>query len=164
MHVDHTPEQKALRDELRAYFEGLITEELLAELDEVEGGGPLYHEAMQQLEAAYEEFAELTGRDYGLVSQYRNDDAEVTFVSFGSAAENIEAAVDFLREQDGAKVGSVHINVVRPLPEAAIVKALAGKSKIIVLERADDGLSGDNQITREIRAVMSKAYEIHSLG
>ncbi len=121
-------------------------------------------EILPMLEAAYEEFAELTGRDYGLVSQYRNDDADVTFVSLGSAAENIEAAVDFLREQDGAKVGSVHINVVRPLPEAAVVKALAGKSKIIVLESADDGLSGDNQITREIRAVMSKAYEIHSLG
>ena len=120
-------------------------------------------EILPMLEAAYEEFAELTGRDYGLVSEYRNEDADVTFVSFGSAAENIEAAVDFLREEDGAKVGSVHINVIRPLPEAAIVKALAGKDKIIVLERADDGLSGDNQITREIRAVMSKAYEIHSL-
>jgi pyruvate-ferredoxin/flavodoxin oxidoreductase len=121
-------------------------------------------EILPMLEAAYEEFAELTGREYGLVSEYRNDDADVTFVSFGSSAENIEAAVDFLREQDGARVGSVHINVVRPFPEAAIVKALAGKDKIIVLERADDGLSGDNQITREIRAVMSKAYEIHSLG
>lgn len=121
-------------------------------------------EILPMLEAAYEEFAELTGRNYGLVSQYRNDDADVSYVSFGSAAENIEAAVDYLREQDGAKVGSVHINVLRPFPEAAIIKALAGKKKVIILERADDGLSGDNQMTREIRAVMSKAYEIHSLG
>ncbi len=44
-------------------------------------------EILPMLEAAYEEFAELTGRDYGLVSQYRNDDADVTFVSLGSAAE-----------------------------------------------------------------------------
>jgi len=121
-------------------------------------------EILPMLEAAYEEFAELTGRDYGLVSQYRNDDAEVTFVSFGSAAENIEAAVDLLREEDGAKVGSVHINVIRPFPEAAIVKALAGKQKIVVLERADDALSGDNQVTREIRAAMSKAAEVNRLG
>jgi len=116
------------------------------------------------LEQAYDEFADLTGRRYGLVSEYRNDDAEIAFVSFGSAAENIEAAVDFIRDEDGAKVGSVHINVMRPLPEAAIIEALAGKKTVIVLERADDGLSGDNQMTREIRAVLSKAYEIHSMG
>ena len=121
-------------------------------------------EILPMLEAAYEEFAELTGRHYGLVSEYRNDDADVTFVSFGSAAENIEAAVDFLREHNGAKVGSVHINVIRPLPMGAIVNALAGKDKIIVLERADDALSGDNQITREIRASMSKAAEVNRLG
>ena len=116
------------------------------------------------LEDAYEEFAELTGRRYGLVSQYRTDDADVVFVSFGSAAENVEAGVDYLREHDNARVGSVHVNVMRPLPEAAIIKALTGKKTVIVLERADDALSGDNQMTREIRAVLSKAYEIHSVG
>ncbi|MCL1598864.1 MAG: 2-oxoacid:acceptor oxidoreductase family protein [Actinomycetia bacterium] len=119
---------------------------------------------LPMLEAAYEEFAELTGRRYGLVSKYKTDDADVVFVSFGSAAENIEAGIDYLREHDDAKVGSVHINVLRPLPEAAIVEALAGHKTVIVLERADDGLSGDNQMTREIRAVLSKAYEIHSVG
>lgn len=51
MYFDYTPEQKALRAELRSYFDELITEELLAELDEAEGGGPLYHEAMQRLGA-----------------------------------------------------------------------------------------------------------------
>ncbi|MEN8041598.1 MAG: 2-oxoacid:acceptor oxidoreductase family protein, partial [Actinomycetota bacterium] len=121
-------------------------------------------EILPIIEQAYEDFAELTGRHYGLVSEYRNDDADVSFVSFGSAAENVDAAVDYLRENDGANVGSVHINVMRPFPEAAIIKALAGKKKVIILERADDGLSGDNQMAREIRAVMSKAYEIHSLG
>ncbi|MCL1593752.1 MAG: 2-oxoacid:acceptor oxidoreductase family protein [Actinomycetia bacterium] len=116
------------------------------------------------IEAAYEEFEELTGRHYGLVSEYRTDDADVVFLSLGSAAENIEAGVDFLREHDDAKVGSVHLNVLRPLPEAAIINALAGKKTVIILERADDGLSGDNQLTREIRAVLSKAYEVHSVG
>ena len=51
MYFDYTPEQTALREELRAYFDQLITDELLAELDQVEGGGPLYHDAMQQLGA-----------------------------------------------------------------------------------------------------------------
>jgi len=51
MHLDYTPSQRALRDELRAYLSGLITPELVAELDVSEGGGPLYHQAVQRLGA-----------------------------------------------------------------------------------------------------------------
>jgi pyruvate-ferredoxin/flavodoxin oxidoreductase len=116
------------------------------------------------LQSAYDEFEELTGREYGFVSEYKTEDADVVFVSLGSAAENIEAAVDYLRDQENASVGSVHINVLRPIPEAAIIKALTGKKTVIVLERVDDALSGDNQLTREIRAVLSKSYEIHAMG
>ena len=65
------------------------------------------------LEEAYEEFGKLTGRYYGLVSQYKTEDAETVFVSLGSAAENIEAGVDYLRERRGAKVGSIHLRLTR---------------------------------------------------
>jgi alkylation response protein AidB-like acyl-CoA dehydrogenase len=51
MYLDYTPEQTALRDELRAYLKPLITEELVRELDATEGGGPLYHQAIQKLGA-----------------------------------------------------------------------------------------------------------------
>ena len=80
-------------------------------------------------EDAYRDFAELTGRDYGLITQYKTDDADTVFVSLGSAAENVEAAVDYMRERWGVKVGSIHPNLFRPFPEAAIVRALAGKKK-----------------------------------
>ena len=53
---------------------------------------------LEFLEEAYEDFGKLTGRDYGLISQYKTEDADTVFVSLGSAAENIEAAVDYLRE------------------------------------------------------------------
>ena len=56
---------------------------------------------LEFLEAAYKDFGELTGRHYGLLSQYKTDDADTVFVSLGSAAENIEAAVDYLRETRG---------------------------------------------------------------
>lgn len=49
MYFDYTREQKALRDELRAYLDALITEDLLAELRAGEGGGPLYHRAIQRM-------------------------------------------------------------------------------------------------------------------
>jgi hypothetical protein len=49
MHLDYTPEQHALRTELRAYFTQLMTPELQAELAGSEGGGPLYHQALRQM-------------------------------------------------------------------------------------------------------------------
>ena len=49
MYLDYTEEQKALRDQLRAYLAVLVTPELLAELDATEGGGPLYNQAIQKL-------------------------------------------------------------------------------------------------------------------
>ena len=114
---------------------------------------------LQFLEDAYEQFAELTGRRYGLISQYKTDDAETVFVSLGSAAENIEAAVDYLRQTRGASVGSIHVNVIRPFPEAAIVAALRGKKNVIILERTDEALSGDNPLGRDIRTAFSKAVQ-----
>jgi pyruvate-ferredoxin/flavodoxin oxidoreductase len=110
-------------------------------------------------EAAYRDFAELTGRHYGLVSQYRTEDAETVFVALGSAAENIEAAVDYLRERRGAAVGSIHINVFRPFPEAAVVAALAGKRNVIVLERTDEPMAGDNPMGRDVRTALHKALQ-----
>ncbi len=113
---------------------------------------------LEMLEAAYKDFGELTGRNYGLISEYSTADAETVFVSLGSAAENIEAAVDYLRQTRGAKVGSIHVNVIRPFPEAAIVKALRGKKNVIILERTDEGMSGDNPLGRDIRTALSKAH------
>jgi pyruvate-ferredoxin/flavodoxin oxidoreductase len=111
------------------------------------------------LEKAYDRFAELTGRKYGLITKYKTDDADTVFVSLGSAAENIEAAVDYLRETRGAKVGSIHINVIRPFPEAAIVEALKGKKNVLILERTDDALAGENAMGRDIRTAFVKALE-----
>ena len=114
---------------------------------------------LEFLEAAYEKFAELTGRCYGLVSEYKTVDAETVFVSLGSAAENIEAAVDYLRTTRGASVGSVHVNVIRPFPEAAIVNALKGKKNVIILERTDEPMAGSNPLGRDIRTAFSKAVQ-----
>jgi pyruvate-ferredoxin/flavodoxin oxidoreductase len=114
------------------------------------------------LEQAYAEFGKLTGRFYGLVTQYKTEDADTVFVSLGSAAENIEAAVDYLRERRGSRVGSVHLNVIRPFPEAAVVRALAGKKNVIILERTDEPMAGDNPMGRDIRTALNKALQLEA--
>ena len=68
------------------------------------------------IEQCSEEFAQLTGRRYGLLHEYKTGDADTVFVSLGCAAENIEAACDYLRDQRNAKVGSIHVNVIPPSP------------------------------------------------
>jgi pyruvate-ferredoxin/flavodoxin oxidoreductase len=117
---------------------------------------------LQFLEDAYKDFGELTGRHYGLITEYKTDDTDTVFVSLGSAAENIEAAVDYMRQTRGITVGSIHVNVIRPFPEAAIVAALKGKKNVIILERTDEALSGDNPLGRDIRTALSKA--VHYAG
>ena len=114
---------------------------------------------LEFLEEAYLQFGLLTGRRYGLISEYKVDDAETVFVALGSAAENIEAAVDYLRDKRGASVGSIHVNVIRPFPEAAIIAALKGKKNVIILERTDEPLAGDNPLGRDIRTAFSKAVQ-----
>jgi pyruvate-ferredoxin/flavodoxin oxidoreductase len=113
------------------------------------------------MEEAYDGFAKLTGRYYGLISEYKTADAETVFVSLGSAAENIEAAVDYLRARRDARVGSIHVNVFRPFPDAAIVAALAGKKNVIILERTDEPMAGDNPMGRDIRTALHKALQGH---
>ncbi len=53
MKVEFTPQQTALRDELRTYFEGLMTPGLIAECarDMGEGGGPLWKAALAKMGA-----------------------------------------------------------------------------------------------------------------
>jgi pyruvate-ferredoxin/flavodoxin oxidoreductase len=119
---------------------------------------------LQFLEEAYEGFCRADRPRYGLISEYKTEDADTVFVSLGSAAENIEAAVDYLRQTRGSSVGSVHVNVIRPFPEAALVNALKGKKNVIILERTDEALAGDNPLGRDIRTAFSKAVQGASEG
>jgi hypothetical protein len=50
MYIDFTPEQKLYRDEIREYFDAMMTDELLDEIRSGgEGGGPLYTKALRQM-------------------------------------------------------------------------------------------------------------------
>jgi len=51
VYIDLSPDEKALRDELRGYFAALITPDLLAEVQGTDGGGPLYTKALRQMGA-----------------------------------------------------------------------------------------------------------------
>lgn len=51
MYIDYTDAERALVQELRAYFAELVNDELLAEIGGTEGGGPLYTKALRRMGA-----------------------------------------------------------------------------------------------------------------
>ena len=51
MHLALTPEQEALRAEIRAYFTELMTPEVIEDYHTTEGGGPLSRAAVRQMGA-----------------------------------------------------------------------------------------------------------------
>ncbi|MDP6500547.1 MAG: 2-oxoacid:acceptor oxidoreductase family protein [Candidatus Marinimicrobia bacterium] len=99
-----------------------------------------------------DEFYKLTGRQYGLISKYKMDDAEFAIVGMGSMVETAEAAVNYLRNEKGIKVGIVHVTSFRPFPGKQIVEALKNVKAISVLERMDNPLAESNPLTMEIKS------------
>ncbi len=99
------------------------------------------------------EFAKLSGRSYGLLEEYKLDDAEVAIVVLNSSAGTVKDAVDTLRAQ-GKKVGVLKPRLFRPFPREEIAKALSGKKAVCVLDRADsmDGFGGP--LFKDIRAAL----------
>lgn len=86
-------------------------------------------------EAAFEEFADRTGRKYDLVHTYRADDADLIILGLGTMAREAEVTVDLLREE-GIKAGVVRPMLQTPFPDAAIRAAVGDAEKVVVLDRS----------------------------
>jgi pyruvate/2-oxoacid:ferredoxin oxidoreductase alpha subunit len=80
------------------------------------------------------EWAQLTGRSYGVIERYRCDGARTVIVTMGSMCGTARDAVDLLREA-GQDVGLVKVRLFRPLPAAALRQALVGVEDAVVLDR-----------------------------
>ena len=81
-----------------------------------------------------EEFKEIFGREYGLVEPYQCEDADIIFIAMGSICSTIRLQVDALRSK-GEKVGLLKIRTFRPFPVEQIKEAVAGASKLAVVDK-----------------------------
>ncbi len=86
------------------------------------------------IEETGREYEQAFGRYLGLVEDYRCDDAELMFVTSGTAGFTARVAVDALRD-DGVKAGNLRIKVFRPFPFEAVRKSAARAKKIAVVDR-----------------------------
>jgi len=88
------------------------------------------------------EFGEVFGREYGLVETYKMDDADTVLVTSASIASTARPVIDAMREE-GHKVGLVRVRVFRPFPSDLMRKLLAGRKKVLVVDRnISFGMSG----------------------
>ena len=102
------------------------------------------------------EFAQISGREYGLFEAYRLDDAERVVVMIGSAAGTTKDAVDRLREK-GEKVGLLKIRLYRPFPADAIAKALEHVKAVAILDRAEGFTNHGGPLGADVIAALFRA-------
>ncbi len=102
------------------------------------------------------EFAEISGREYGLFEAYRMEDAEYAVVMIGSAAGTTKDAIDKLREA-GEKVGLLKIRLYRPFPAEAIAQALSGVKSVAVMDRAEGYTNHGGPLGADVMSALYRA-------
>jgi pyruvate ferredoxin oxidoreductase alpha subunit len=109
--------------------------------------------ALTVIQNVADEYAELSGRHYGIMDPYRLEDAEIAIVVIGSTAGTTRMIVDKLRAK-GVKAGMIRVRVFRPFPYAAFAKALEHIKVVGVMDRADSFGAQGGPLWLEIRAAL----------
>ncbi len=117
-------------------------------------------EAMYRAEEVYlqlaKEYAEISGREYGLLDLYQMEDAEVAVFLLNSASETAKDVVDKLRKQ-GIKAGVVAPLMIRPFPKKALQEALQNVKVLLVGERADSYGGHGANMTHEVKSALQES-------
>ena len=148
------------RERVRSYFEPAdalmtgVVQNQDAYMKGKIGQRAFYHRLAEDVRLAMHEWTLRTGRQYGLIDEYRCDDADTIVVAMGTIADTLVAVVDRLREA-GRRVGCVAVTSFRPFPAARLAAALRDARAVAVIERTDEPAAGDNPLTREVKAALA---------
>jgi pyruvate/2-oxoacid:ferredoxin oxidoreductase alpha subunit len=93
-----------------------------------------HQQAVGAWTAAGRDWGDLTGRYYGMVEGYKLAGAEIVFIAAGTVASTARVAIDELRAA-GVPAGLLRLRVFRPFPTALLRRILAGRRKVVVLDR-----------------------------
>lgn len=92
------------------------------------------NEALDVAQKADDDFREHFGRSYGLVEEYRMEDAEYILVTSGTVTSTARSVIDDLRKK-GQPVGLLKMRLLRPFPAEQIRKILTRYKRVAVLDR-----------------------------
>ena len=115
-----------------------------------------YYEAMPGIvQDCFDQFAELTGRQYQLFEYHGAPDAERLLILMGSGAEAaIESVEDLVKR--GEKVGVLKVRLYRPLSAAHLIKAIpASVKKIAVLDRTKEPGSDGEPLYKDVMTALA---------
>ena len=116
-----------------------------------EAANPLYARVPEIVSKCMDEFAELTGRKYGLVEYVGDKDAENVIVAMGSACETIEETLAHLP----TGFGLVKIHLYRPFPVDAFLGALPKTVRqIAVLDRTKEPGAIGEPLYMDVKSVV----------
>jgi pyruvate-ferredoxin/flavodoxin oxidoreductase len=117
-----------------------------------------YDDVPGHVQETMDEFAKLTGRQYGLVEYYGANDAENVIVLMGSAVQTAQETVDYY-EAKGEKVGVVDVRLYRPFPIEAFLNALPNTVKnIAVLDRTKEPGAGGEPLYMDVVQAIDAGY------
>ncbi len=109
--------------------------------------------AKKVIQEVSEEFAQISGRQYGFLEAYRMEDAEVAAVILNSTAGTAKFVVDKLRES-GVKAGLIKPRVFRPFPVDEIADALKNCKAVAVMDKADSFNAAGGPLFTEITSAL----------
>jgi len=99
------------------------------------------------------EYGELTGRHYGMVEEYRMEDAEYAVVIMSAVAGSVKDVVDQLREE-GVAAGLLKVRAFRPFPVEEVISSLSRTKCVAVLDRCGPGGAQGGPLFLEVRATL----------
>jgi len=99
------------------------------------------------------EFEKISGRKYGLIEEYKMEDADYALVLIGSSAGTAKAAVDMLRAQ-GRKVGVIKVRVFRPFPAEELAKALEKTKAVAIMDKSESFSAQGGPLFAESRSAL----------
>lgn len=88
----------------------------------------------EEWKKADDEFGKMFGRKYGLVEEYKCEDADIVLVTSATITGTARVTVDMLRDE-GKKVGLLKIRVFRPFPTDEVRDILGGAKKVACIDR-----------------------------
>ncbi len=113
-----------------------------------------FERAYELLPTLFEEYAKLSGRQYGFLQQYGDPNAQRCLIALNTAGEAAKDAVDVLAKR-GEQVNLVIPQVLRPWPERELADAIGTAKTLVVAERASQ-YGASNYLANEIGATLQR--------
>jgi len=120
---------------------------------------PFYAQLPSILQAKFDAFAKLSGRQYHLFGYYGHPEAERVAVILGSGALTLRETVAYLEQQHGEKVGVVQVRLCLPFSAPHFLAVLPASVKsIAVLDRTKlPGATGE-PLYADVVTTLTEAY------